>query len=40
MPLMRRLGVVGTVRVSFSVHTTPGEIEFLAKALSNLNLML
>ena len=40
MPLMRRLGVVGTVRASFSVHTTPGEIEFLAKALSNLNLML
>ncbi len=40
MPLMRRLGVVGTLRASFSVHTTPGEIEFLAKALSNLNLML
>ena len=40
MPLMRRLGVVGTVRASFSVHTTPGEIEFLAKALSNLNLMI
>jgi len=40
MPLMRRLGVVGTVRASFSVHTIPGEIEFLAKALSNLNLML
>jgi len=40
MPLMRRLGVVGTVRASFSVHTIPGEIEFLTKALSNLNLML
>lgn len=40
MPLMRRLGVVGTVRASFSVHTTPGEIELLAKSLSNLNLML
>ncbi|MEK7364140.1 MAG: cysteine desulfurase [candidate division NC10 bacterium] len=40
MPLMRRLGVVGTVRASFSVHTIPGEIEFLAKALSNLNLMI
>ena len=40
MPLMRRLGVVGTVRASFSVHTTPGEIEHLARSLSNLNLML
>lgn len=40
MPLMRRLGVVGTVRASFSVHTTPAEIEQLARALSNLNLMI
>jgi cysteine desulfurase/selenocysteine lyase len=40
MPLMRRLGVVGTVRASFSVHTTPAEIEHLAHSLSNLNLMI
>jgi len=40
MPLMRRLGVVGTLRASFSVHTTPGEIEHLARSLSNLNLMI
>lgn len=40
MPLMRRLGVVGTVRASFSVHTTPAEIEQLARTLSNLNLMV
>ncbi|MBI2153510.1 MAG: cysteine desulfurase [Candidatus Rokubacteria bacterium] len=40
MPLMRRLGVVGTVRASFSVHTTPAEIEHLARSLSNLDLMI
>ncbi len=40
MPLMRRLGIVGTVRASFSVHTTPAEIEQLARTLSNLNLMV
>ena len=40
MPLMRRLGVVGTVRASFSVHTTQAEIEHLARSLSNLNLMI
>ncbi|MBI4589020.1 MAG: cysteine desulfurase [Candidatus Rokubacteria bacterium] len=40
MPLMRRLGVVGTVRASFSVYTTPGEIELLAKSLANLHLMI
>jgi cysteine desulfurase / selenocysteine lyase len=40
MPLMRRLGVVGTLRASFSVHTTPVEIEHLARSLSNLNLMI
>ncbi len=40
MPLMRRLGVVGTIRASFSVHTTPAEIEHLARSLSNLNLMM
>lgn len=40
MPLMRRLGVAGTVRASFSVYNTPAEIEFLARSLSNLNLLM
>lgn len=36
MPLMRKLGIVGTLRVSFSVFNTPEEIEFLVRAVSNL----
>ena len=36
MPLMRRLGIAGTLRASFSVHTTPGEIDRLAAAVAAL----
>jgi cysteine desulfurase/selenocysteine lyase len=36
MPLMRRLGVVGTVRASFSVYTTSAEVELLAASLAQL----
>jgi cysteine desulfurase/selenocysteine lyase len=35
-PLMRRLGVTGTLRASFSVHTTSAEIERLAAAVAAL----
>jgi cysteine desulfurase/selenocysteine lyase len=35
-PLMRRLGVAGTLRASFSVHTTAGEIDRLAAAVATL----
>jgi cysteine desulfurase/selenocysteine lyase len=35
-PLMRRLGIVGTLRASFSVHTTSGEVERLAAAVATL----
>jgi len=36
MPLMRKLGIVGTLRASFSVFNTPEEIHFLARSISNL----
>jgi cysteine desulfurase/selenocysteine lyase len=36
MPLMRRLGIAGTLRASFSVHTTAAEIERLAGAVATL----
>ena len=36
MPLMRRLGVVGTLRASFSVFNTPEEIDFFAERVANL----
>ncbi len=36
MPLMRKLGIVGTLRASFSVFNTPEEIQFLARSISNL----
>lgn len=39
-PLMRRLGVVGTVRASFSVYTSPEEVARLARAVSSLQSML
>jgi cysteine desulfurase/selenocysteine lyase len=39
-PLMRRLGVVGTLRASFSVYTSPDEIERLARAVACLRTML
>jgi cysteine desulfurase / selenocysteine lyase len=35
-PLMRRLGQVGTVRASFSVYTSPADIDALARALHDL----
>jgi selenocysteine lyase/cysteine desulfurase len=33
---MRRLGITGTLRASFSVHTTSGEVERLAAAVATL----
>jgi cysteine desulfurase/selenocysteine lyase len=36
MPLMRRLGVVGTSRASFSVFTSPEEVSLLARAVAGL----
>jgi len=40
MPLMRKLGIVGTLRASFSVYNTPEEIEFLARSTENLKFQL
>lgn len=37
MPLMRWLGIVGTLRASFSVYNTPEEVEFLADRVSTLH---
>ena len=39
-PLMRHLGVVGTVRASFSVYTAPEEIGRLARAAARLQSMM
>ncbi len=39
-PLMRHLGVVGTVRASFSVYTAPEEITRLAGAVARLTSMM
>jgi len=39
-PLMRHLGIVGTVRASFSVYTAPDEVARLARAVSGLKSML
>jgi cysteine desulfurase/selenocysteine lyase len=36
-PLMRRLGIVGTLRASFSVYNAPAEVERLAHALRTLD---
>lgn len=36
MPLMRWLGIVGTLRASFSVYNTPDEVEFLADRVATL----
>ena len=35
-PLMKRLGIAGTLRASFSVYNTPAEIERLAEAVGDL----
>ncbi|MBI4241735.1 MAG: SufS family cysteine desulfurase [Candidatus Rokubacteria bacterium] len=40
MPLMRKLGIVGTLRASFSVFNTPEEIEVLARSVANLKFQL
>jgi cysteine desulfurase/selenocysteine lyase len=39
-PLMRRLGVVGTARASFSVFNSPDEVAWLADAVGNLPAVL
>jgi cysteine desulfurase/selenocysteine lyase len=39
-PLMRRLGVVGTARASFSVFNAPEEVEALASAVAGLSAAL
>ena len=36
-PLMKRLGIVGTLRASFSVYNTPAEVERLAEAVGGLS---
>jgi Selenocysteine lyase len=35
-PLMKRLGIAGTLRASFSVYNTPAEVERLAEAVKDL----
>lgn len=40
MPLMRWLGIVGTLRASFSVYTSPDEIEVLADRVAALHSVL
>ncbi|PYM32058.1 MAG: hypothetical protein DME15_15290 [Candidatus Rokuibacteriota bacterium] len=40
MPLMRRLGVVGTSRASFSVFNSPDEVERLLTAVAGLRAQL
>ena len=35
-PLMKRLGIVGTLRASFSVYNTAGDVEQLAAAVRTL----
>ena len=35
-PLMKHLGIVGTLRASFSVYNTPAEVERLAEAVGGL----
>lgn len=40
MPLMKRLGVVGTARASFSVFNSPEEVSLLARAVAGLSELL
>jgi cysteine desulfurase/selenocysteine lyase len=40
MPLMRRLGVVGTSRASFSVYNAPHEVDLLVDAVAGLRTKL
>ena len=39
-PLMKRLGIVGTLRASFCVHSIQAEVERLARAVSTLQAQL
>jgi cysteine desulfurase/selenocysteine lyase len=39
-PLMRRLGVTGTLRASFSVYSIPGDVERLARAVATVTSQL
>jgi cysteine desulfurase/selenocysteine lyase len=39
-PLMRSLGIVGTLRASFAVHTSEAEIARLAEAVDRLRTQL
>jgi cysteine desulfurase / selenocysteine lyase len=39
-PLMRRLGIVGTARASFSVYTSPDEVSVLARGVASLDTAL
>ena len=36
-PLMKRLGIAGTLRASFSVYNTAADIEHLAQAVATLS---
>ena len=36
MPLMKRLGVSGTVRASFYIYNTPEEVDLLLEALNGV----
>jgi cysteine desulfurase / selenocysteine lyase len=36
-PLMKRLGITGTLRASFSVYNTPADVDRLADALSTIH---
>jgi cysteine desulfurase/selenocysteine lyase len=36
-PLMKRLGITGTLRASFSVYNTPADVDRLAEALRTIN---
>jgi cysteine desulfurase / selenocysteine lyase len=39
-PLMRRLGVPGTVRASFSVYSSPADVDALIGALARVGEVL
>jgi cysteine desulfurase/selenocysteine lyase len=39
-PLMRRLGIAGTLRASFSVYTTPADIDRLVEALAGIHALI
>jgi cysteine desulfurase/selenocysteine lyase len=39
-PLMKRLGISGTVRISFALYNTPEEIDYFIEKLKKIILML